>query len=60
MTEVYRSVDGRWSIIRQGDRYVVYDDFLDGAEVWDCRTLDQLHQWMASAGLSVADFEETA
>lgn len=60
MTEVYRSADRRWSIVRQNDRYVIYDDFLDGEEVWDCRTLDQLYRWMASVGLTAADFEETA
>jgi hypothetical protein len=60
--EIYRSRDGRWSIERVVDRYVIYDEQADepDREVWSCRTLAQLHQWMAANGLRPHDFEEVA
>lgn len=59
--EVYRSRDGRWSVERHLDQYLIYDlDHSPHDEVWSCRTLDQLHRWLADQGMTVSEFEETA
>jgi hypothetical protein len=53
--EVYRSRDGRWSIERLVDRYLIYDG---DDEVWSCRTIDEVYDWLRRNGLSPADFDE--
>jgi hypothetical protein len=59
VTEIYRSVDGRYSIERTVDGYWVYDEET-GDEVWSCRTLPQLYEWMTERGLRPDDFEEVS
>jgi len=58
VSEIYRSRDGRWSIERAVDRYLVYDE--DGDEIWSCRTIVELYDWLDRNGLSIADFQEVA
>ena len=62
VAEIYRSADGRWSIERAVDRYLIYDE--DAAdpteEVWPCRTTADVYAWMDANGLSPADFGETS
>jgi hypothetical protein len=50
IVEIYRSRDGRWSIERHLDRYLVYDnDVSEYDEVWSCTTVGQLRAWLTSA-----------
>lgn len=59
MTEVYRSRDGRWSIERAADRYLIYDESTSPpVEVWSCRTIVEVYDWLGRHGLHLADFEE--
>ena len=58
--EIYRSRDGRYSIERHLDRYLVYDyQVSDHDEVWSCTTIDQLLAWLKRQALALNDFEET-
>jgi hypothetical protein len=61
VAEIYRSRDGRYTIERVTDRYLIYDEAgADPTEmVWSCRTIGEVYQWIEAHGLSLADFEET-
>ena len=59
MTEIYRSRDGRFSIERAVDRYLIYDERLSTQdEVWSCRTVVEVYDWLDGNQLSIADFDE--
>ena len=61
MTEICRSQDGRWLIERHLDRYLIYNaDHGDGEEVWSCRTINDVYDWLDRNRLSIADFDEVA
>ncbi len=58
--EGYRSRCGRWSIERHLDRYLVYDaEYSAQDQVWCCRTLNQLYDWLDRRGVDLAEFDET-
>lgn len=61
VAEIYRSHDGRWTIERAVDRYLIYDEESEdpSEEVWSTSTLDQLYRWLRENGLNLDDFDET-
>ena len=62
VAEIYRSRDGRYSIERAVDRYLIYDERAEepGEEIWSCRAIGEVYEWIAAHGLSVADFDEVS
>jgi len=58
--KIYRSRDGRYSIERHVDQYLVFDhEISDHDEVWSWTTIDQLLEWLNRHALALADFDET-
>lgn len=57
--EIYRSRDGRWFIERHIDRYLIYDaDRSDTEDMWSCRRINEVYDWLERNGLSIAEFDE--
>ena len=49
------------SIERLTDRYIVYNETAGTpVEVWSCRTLAELYDWLAVEGLSIGEFVEVS